>query len=396
MFCHECGHELSEKVVFCVRCGTRKKIVAKLDTETMVFILEKQHGISLSLRTLKRRLSQYGLKKSNDNYEQVSQIISVEIEGPSSQIGYRSMWNKLRTTYGINVPRDAVMKILRELDPEGCKKRKRRKLDRRTYYSAGPNTAWHTDGYDKLKPYGLPIHGCVDGFSRKILWVNVVKTNNNPVVPANFYLRTVAELGMCPALLRTDCGTENGLMAAIQCAFIDDIDAHAYGSSHSNQRIENWWSHFRRGYSNWMINFFKELVQSGKLILGHPVHMECVWFVFSNFLQRELNMVKEEWNNHYIRRSNFTEVSGVPYELFHVSEIQGYHDQGLEVTQDDINRIIDQRDIYKEAEEALNVNDKDLVDYFRHVITVDNFEHPPDDWKSAKDMFIHIVDRAGC
>ena len=24
---------------------------------------------------------------------------------------------------------------------------------------------WHSDGYDKLKPYGLPIHGCIDGYN---------------------------------------------------------------------------------------------------------------------------------------------------------------------------------------------------------------------------------------
>ncbi len=30
-------------------------------------------------------------------------------------------------------------------------------------YSQGPNHVWHIDGYDKLKPFGFPIHGCVDG-----------------------------------------------------------------------------------------------------------------------------------------------------------------------------------------------------------------------------------------
>ena len=156
------------------------------------------------------------------------------------------MWNKLRTTYGVVIPRDAVMEILREIDPEGTAKRKRRRLDRRTYNSQGPNWAWHTDGYDKLKPYGFPIHGCVDGFSRKVLWLQVVKSNNNPVVPACWFLKTVEKLGLCPNVIRTDCGTENGLLAAIQCAFTDDVDSHKFGSS---QRIENWWSHYRRGYS---------------------------------------------------------------------------------------------------------------------------------------------------
>ena len=38
---------------------------------------------------------------------------------------------------------------------------------------------------------------------------------------------------------------------------------------------------FRRGYSNWVISFFKELVQNGKLMLGHPVHIEvCVVCIF--------------------------------------------------------------------------------------------------------------------
>ena len=39
---------------------------------------------------------------------------------------------------------------------------------------------WHVDGYDKLKLFGSPIHGCIDGYSRQILWLNVSPTNNDP------------------------------------------------------------------------------------------------------------------------------------------------------------------------------------------------------------------------
>ena len=39
-------------------------------------------------------------------------------------------------------------------------------------------------GYDKLKPYGFPIHGAVDGFSRRILWLEVTRSNNDPKVVA--------------------------------------------------------------------------------------------------------------------------------------------------------------------------------------------------------------------
>ena len=33
-------------------------------------------------------------------------------------------------------------------------------------------------------------------------------------------------------------------------------DAYRYGSSISNQRIESWWSHMRKGFTNWLIKFF--------------------------------------------------------------------------------------------------------------------------------------------
>ena len=72
--------------------------------------------------------------------------------------------------------------LLRELDPDGCQLRKRHKWKRRQYYNPGPNAVWHADGYDKLKPYGFPVHGCIDGWSRKLLWLVVTRSNNSRVL----------------------------------------------------------------------------------------------------------------------------------------------------------------------------------------------------------------------
>ena len=99
----------------------------------------------------------------------------------------------------ITVPRDMVMRILRELDPDASALRKAKKLQRRSYVSPGPNATWHVDGYENLKPYGLPIHGCVDGFSRRITWLKVGKSNNDLVIPAGFFLHAVEES-------KTECG----------------------------------------------------------------------------------------------------------------------------------------------------------------------------------------------
>ena len=142
------------------------------------------------------------------------------------------------------------MKLLRELDPNGSRNRKTHRLRRRQYVSVGSNFCWHADGYDKPKPYGLPIHGCVDGYSRKILWLKVSRTNIDPIVPVYFYIETVKKMGFCPQYLRTDCGTENGIITGIQCLFLMFENAHRYGTSSSIQRIENWWSHMRKGFTN--------------------------------------------------------------------------------------------------------------------------------------------------
>jgi hypothetical protein len=77
------------------------------------------------------------------------------------------------------------------------------------------NSVWHADGYDKLKPYDLPIHGCIDDFSRKVIWLYVTQSNNSPDNIAAYYLDSVKELGGCPRKLNTDLGTENGTMLGI-------------------------------------------------------------------------------------------------------------------------------------------------------------------------------------
>lgn len=134
-------------------------------------------------------------------------------------------------SFGIIIKRDDVMRLLKEIDPEGNDERRRNRLNRRVYVSSGPNECWHIDGYDKLKPYGLPIHGCVDGFSHIIIWLNVVRTNNNPIIPASLYVESVQELVFCPKKMRTDLGTENGIMADMHCYLVNDMNAHSYWTS---------------------------------------------------------------------------------------------------------------------------------------------------------------------
>lgn len=111
------------------------------------------------------------------------------------------------------------------------------------------------DGNDKLKKFGFALHGCIDGLvlaitceyilhalvhklsihqtsrhSRKLLWLRITPTNNDPKVIVKYYLDAVGEfegikslddialilvsydsfqfiLG-CPQIIRSDYGTE--------------------------------------------------------------------------------------------------------------------------------------------------------------------------------------------
>lgn len=63
----------------------------------------------------------------------------------------------------ILVLRDTVMDTLSVVDPDGVACRSQHVLRRRVYQNKGPNYLIHIDGFDKLKPYGLPIHAAICG-----------------------------------------------------------------------------------------------------------------------------------------------------------------------------------------------------------------------------------------
>ena len=66
------------------------------------------------------------------------------------------------------------------LDPEEVERRKRKFIKRRVYKSCGPMNTFHIDGNDKLKRSAFPSHGCIDGFSTKLMRLVVSTSNNDP------------------------------------------------------------------------------------------------------------------------------------------------------------------------------------------------------------------------
>ena len=70
---------------------------------------------------------------------------------------------------------------------------------------------WHCDGYDKLKPFGIAIHGCIDGqvilycnlsilkltfmpnhrYSRRVMWLHTAMSNNKPEYIATYFVECI-------------------------------------------------------------------------------------------------------------------------------------------------------------------------------------------------------------
>ena len=182
----------------------------------MLFVLAQQHNIIISERHLKRLLVSINLhRRKYNNLADVVCFIQHELQGSGQLHGYRMMYAKCQQS-GIRVRKEDVRLILKVMDPEGVELRQARRLVRRAYFAKGPNYIWHVDGYDKLKPYGLCISGCIDGYSRKLIWLNVYHTNNDPKVIGGYFLEAVKECGGCPRVVRSDRGTENGHIRAFQ------------------------------------------------------------------------------------------------------------------------------------------------------------------------------------
>ncbi|XP_066914908.1 uncharacterized protein [Clytia hemisphaerica] len=276
MKCPNCEHV--GRYLFCSNCGERfpynefdelliKYFYKGYYYDEILQFLSHHHGTEVCMRTLKSHLGRLNLNRKNfsqRDFAEAFAAISREIDFCCDAVGYRTIWHRLSVKYG------------------------------------------------------FPIHGCCDGFSRKILWLRVINSNNNPKIICNLFLKTVEEIGVFPRCVRSDCGTENGYLAAAQCYFNRQSDhrAHLYGSSNHNQRIESWWSQFRRLNTEYLINFFQDMVDEGIYNTGDYLHRACAFYCFAPLIQHELDSCMEQWNSHFIRHSPNVEASGRPDVLY--------------------------------------------------------------------------------
>jgi len=135
---------------------------------------------------------------------------------------------------------------------------------RRTYNVTGPNHLWYIDSNHKLISWRVVIHGCIDGYSRAIVYLKCC-TDNKASTVLRYFKQGVQEFGL-PSRVRGDQDMENVDVARYMIINRgSDRGSFIVGRSVHNQRIERLWAKVNRVISALYKELFDFIEHSGIL-----------------------------------------------------------------------------------------------------------------------------------
>ncbi|XP_063340226.1 uncharacterized protein LOC134634783 [Pelmatolapia mariae] len=140
-------------------------------TEMFLSITQIAKLLGISVRTVKRRLHEYGISikqcYSTTSDEELDNLVR-SIKTRTPHVGYRMMKGMLQAM-GHHVQWKRVYSSMHRVDSAGIFSKMTRLgfVVRRTYSVQGPLYLMHIDTNHKLIRFGLVIFGGIDGYSRK-------------------------------------------------------------------------------------------------------------------------------------------------------------------------------------------------------------------------------------
>lgn len=157
----------------------------------------------------------------------------------------------------------------------------------------------------------MVIHGCIDGFSRLIIYLYGCDNNCAQTVAGLFSSSTNSFYW--PRRVRSDQGMENiGVARLMLSKYGTESCPHLTGLSVHNQRIERLW----RDVVNYVVGHFRDLFYHMEevdiLAPLNEVHLLALQVVYIPRLNKALEEFRAHWNNHPLR----TEHSRTPMQLW--------------------------------------------------------------------------------
>lgn len=233
--------------------------------------------LGVSRWTISRRIKAYGLddftsfsKLSDDELDQIVGDYLIQHGATSGQVYIAEYLRSL----GFRVQRRRERKCIARLDPQNSALRWGILVSRRVYQVPWPNSLWHLDGHHSLIRWKLVIHGCIDGFSRRIMYLRC-HSNNLAETVLDLFLDTVRKDGdRWPSRIRVDREVENVLICDAIVQFRGEGRASFIaGPSTHNQRIERLWRKVYRCVCHIYYYTFYAMESSGLLNVEDPIHL---------------------------------------------------------------------------------------------------------------------------
>ena len=255
----------------------------------------------VSRTTLWRRARELGITQPI-TYEvsdpDLDAVVEKIVHGAPS-CGTIMVWGQMKS-YGINVSRRRVCESLLRVNPSGVEMRRTTSVTRRSYCVASSNALWHIDGQHSLVRWRIVVHGGIDGYSRKIVYLHA-SGNNRADTVLGLFMQAVCSNGW-PSRVRSVKGGENVDVArAMITARGVGRSSQIAGASVHNQRIERGCGGTHSGVCHIYYSTFYEMEECGLLCPTDELHLFCLHYVFLPRLNLQLAQFLESWNNHRLR-----------------------------------------------------------------------------------------------
>ena len=140
---------------------------------------------------------------------------------------------------------------------------------------------------------------------------------------------------------------------------------------------------YRKAQSSWWINFFKDLVDHGRLNTSDDFEKNCLWFCFAHLIQADLTQTCEHWNTHKIMKFRHYTIDGRP-------DVQYFLLEGNGGESNLIVPVEEEKKAYARNHLIENETNNEHFDYIEYIMANQGFSNS-EHWREAVDLFENIV-----